>query len=158
MSRDRGVVPARPVTRSSHALSLSVVSHPSREARRIVFDSQGSRITPPAPPFARGGKGSLARNLIPSRAIKTRVSKPSLQLGQHRLFTGPGSPLPLLALIWRPDGVKRPEMGSKRRSFGGICYVAHNGATPLEDKIYVWNRVSPRSEEHTSELQSRPHL
>ena len=85
----RGVVPTRPVTRSSHALSLSVLSHPSREARRIVFDFQGSRITPPNPPFARGGKGSLARNLIPSRAIKTRVSKPSLQLGQHQLFTGP---------------------------------------------------------------------
>ena len=45
---------ARPVTRSSHALSLSVLSHPSREARRTVFDFQGSRITPPAPPFARG--------------------------------------------------------------------------------------------------------
>jgi hypothetical protein len=42
------------------------------------------------PPFARGGKGSLARDVIPSRATKTRVSKPSLQLGQHQLFTGPG--------------------------------------------------------------------
>jgi len=65
----RGVVPARPVTRSSHALSLSVVSHPSRVARRIVFDFQGSRITPPAPPLRKGGKGiarsrrhSIARN------------------------------------------------------------------------------------------------
>src|SRR5208337_1677916 len=56
-----GVVLARPVTRSSHALSLSVLSHPSREARRIVFDCQGFRTTPPAPPFARGGKGSVAR-------------------------------------------------------------------------------------------------
>ena len=45
-----GVVPARPVTRSSHALSFSVLSHPSREARRIVLDFQGSRITPPTPP------------------------------------------------------------------------------------------------------------
>ena len=44
-----------------------------------------------------------------------------------------GGPLPLLALIWRPDGVKRTEMGSKGRFFGGICYVAHNGATPFED-------------------------
>src|SRR5208283_5018730 len=53
-----GVVPARPVTRSSHAFSLSVLSHSSLKARRIVFDFRGSRITPPDPPFARGGKGS----------------------------------------------------------------------------------------------------
>src|SRR5271157_4071341 len=86
-----GVVPARPVTRSSDALSLSVLSHPSRKARRIVLDFQGSRLTPPCPPFARGGKGSLARDVIPSRATKTRVSKPSLQLGQHQLLTGPPS-------------------------------------------------------------------
>ena len=127
-----GVVPARPVTRSSHALSLSVLSHPSREARRTVFAFQGSRITPPAPPsqggerdrslatpfhraqqkhasqnrpsssvntnfssphpcppFARGGKGSFARDVISSRTTKTRVSKSSLQLSQHQLFTGP---------------------------------------------------------------------
>src|SRR5271157_5428716 len=84
-----GVVPARPVTRSSHALSLSVLSHPSREARRIVFDVQGSRITPPDPPFARGGKGWVARAVVESRATKTRVSIPSLQYGQHQLFTGP---------------------------------------------------------------------
>ncbi len=37
-----------------------------------------------------GGKGSLARDVIPSRATKTRVSNSSLQLGQHQLFTGPG--------------------------------------------------------------------
>src|SRR5208337_4570356 len=35
--------------------------------------------------FARGGKGSLARDVIPSRATKTRVSKPSLQLGHDQL-------------------------------------------------------------------------
>src|SRR5271157_956446 len=46
---------------------------------------------PPYPPFARGGKGSLARDVIPSRATKTRVSKPSLQLGQHQLCSMPGS-------------------------------------------------------------------
>src|SRR5208282_4431204 len=48
---------------------------------------------PPCPPFARGGKGSLARDVIPWRAIKTRVSKPSLQLGQHQLCSMPGSDL-----------------------------------------------------------------
>ncbi len=45
---------------------------------------------PPCPPFARGGKGSLARDVIPSRATKTRVSKSSLQLCQDQRFTGPG--------------------------------------------------------------------
>jgi len=48
-------------------------------------------VHPPDPPFARGGKGSLARAVIRSRATKTRVSKPSLQHGQHQLFTGPDS-------------------------------------------------------------------
>ena len=63
---------------------------PLAQARRIVFDFQGSRITPlpPSLPFARWGRGSLARDVIPSRATKTRVSKPSLQLGQHQLFNG----------------------------------------------------------------------
>jgi len=45
---------------------------------------------PLTPPFARGGKGSLARAVIRSRATKTRVSKPSLEHGQPQLFTGPG--------------------------------------------------------------------
>src|SRR5271157_4763164 len=44
---------------------------------------------PPCPPFARGGKGPPARDVIPSRATITRFSKSSLQLGQHQLFTGP---------------------------------------------------------------------
>src|SRR5271165_2275212 len=50
----------------SPALSLSVLSHLSREARRIVFVFQGSRITPPSPPSQggkriAGGKGSVTR-------------------------------------------------------------------------------------------------
>src|SRR5271165_3861083 len=49
-----GVVTARPVTGASHALLLSVLSHHSREARRIVSAFQGSRITPPTPP-SQGG-------------------------------------------------------------------------------------------------------
>jgi len=65
---------------------------------------------PPCPPFARGGKGSLARDVIPSRATKTRVSKPSLQLSQHQLFIGPGWPLPLLGMFW----LLRGEMQKKR--------------------------------------------
>ena len=35
---------------STHVLSLTVLSRPSREARRIGLDLQGSRITPPTPP------------------------------------------------------------------------------------------------------------
>src|SRR5271166_1678626 len=110
-----GVVPARPVTRSSHALSLSVLSHPSREARRIVFAFQGSRIPPPGPPFARGGKGSLARNVIPSRATKTRVSKPPLQLGQRQLLTGPVED--------RPPGRPQPQ---GERNHAGDSSIDHN--------------------------------
>src|SRR5271157_2206199 len=56
-----------------------ILLHPSREAGRVVFDFQGSRPTPPGPPFARGGKGSVARAVVRLRATKTRVSKPSLQ-------------------------------------------------------------------------------
>ncbi len=37
----------------------------------------------------RGGNGSVARAVIRSRATKTRVSKPSVQYGQARLFTAP---------------------------------------------------------------------
>src|SRR5208337_3810811 len=76
-----GVVPARPVTRSSHALSLSVLSHPSREARRIGLDLQGSRITPPTPPSQGGERGSHAPSF--QRATKPHVSKSSLQHCQH---------------------------------------------------------------------------
>ena len=47
---------------------------------------------PPRPPLRKGGKGSLARDVIPSRSTKTRVSKSSLQLSQHQLFTAPASP------------------------------------------------------------------
>src|SRR5271166_2258158 len=39
---------------STHVLSLTVLSRPSREARRIGLDFQGSRITPPTPP-SQGG-------------------------------------------------------------------------------------------------------
>src|SRR5208337_418597 len=69
-----GVVPARPVTRSSHALSLSVLLHPSREAGRVVFDFQGSRLTPPAPP-SQGGE--MDRSLAPSldRAQQKHASR-----------------------------------------------------------------------------------
>jgi len=49
-----------------------------------------SLSTPPGPPFARGGKGSVARAVVRSRATKTRVSKSSLQYGQHQLFITPG--------------------------------------------------------------------
>ncbi len=73
-----GVVPARLVTRSSHAPSLSVLSHPSREARRIVFDFQGSRITPPAPPLQGGERDrSLATSFHRAQQEHASRNRPS---------------------------------------------------------------------------------
>ena len=73
-----GVVPARPVTRPSHALSLSVLSHPSREARRIVFAFQGSRITPPAPPLQGGERDrSLATSFHRAQQKHASRNRPS---------------------------------------------------------------------------------
>src|SRR5271157_1588926 len=73
-----GVGPARPVTRSSHALSLSVLSHPSREARRIVLDFQGSRITPPAPPSQGGERDrSLATSFHRAQQEHASRNRPS---------------------------------------------------------------------------------
>ena len=73
---------------------VSVLSHSAREARESFSICQGFRITAPCPPFARGGKGSVARDVVRSRATRTRVSKPPFQYGQHQLFIDP-PPLPL---------------------------------------------------------------
>src|SRR5208337_4809438 len=77
--------------RFPRSLPLSPVASLSRGEKNR---SGPSRLPhhPPYPPFARGGKGSLARDVLPSRATKTRVSKSSLQPSQHQLFTGPGRP------------------------------------------------------------------
>src|SRR5208337_5672229 len=48
-----GVVPARPVTRSSHALSLSVLSHPSSRGEKSRFRFPRLPHHPPCPPFAQ---------------------------------------------------------------------------------------------------------
>src|SRR5262249_2953144 len=55
----------------------------------LRFESRGSRPTPPGPPFARGGKGSLARAALRGCATPIRVSKLSLPYGQHHPFTSP---------------------------------------------------------------------
>jgi len=52
-----GVVPAQPVTVASHVLFHSVLSHHSREPRRIVSLSEAP-ASPPPPPLRKGGKGS----------------------------------------------------------------------------------------------------
>ena len=73
-----GVVPAGLATRSSHALSLSVLSHPSREPRRIVFAFQGSRITPPAPPSQGGERDrSLAASFHRAQQKHASRNRPS---------------------------------------------------------------------------------
>src|SRR5271157_2992838 len=68
-----GVVTARPVTHASHDLFFSVLSHHSREARRIGLDLQGSRITPPTPPSQGGERGSHATSFQRARNKNTRL-------------------------------------------------------------------------------------
>ena len=58
-----------------HSLTSTDLSHPSREARRIVFDFQGFRITP-LTPLRKGWKGSLARDVIPSAQQKYTETVP----------------------------------------------------------------------------------
>jgi hypothetical protein len=74
-----GVVPARPVTRSSHALSLSVLSHPSRKARRIVFAFQRLPHHPPLPPPSQGGERdrSLATSFHRAQQKHASRNRPS---------------------------------------------------------------------------------
>jgi hypothetical protein len=87
-----GVVPARPVTRSSHALSLSVLSHPSREARRIVLDFQGSRITPPTPPSQGGERDrSLATSFHRAQQKHASRNRPSSSVNTN---FSPAQPTP----------------------------------------------------------------
>src|SRR5271157_3110399 len=87
---------------------------------------------PPCPPFARGGKGSLARDVIPSRAIKTRVSKPSLQCGQDQLCSMPGSDLAervALAGVLLP----RKACGDHAALVSELVGLARVEPTPRED-------------------------
>ena len=42
-----------------------------------MFDFQGSRITPPGPPFARGGKGSLATSFHRAQQEHASPNRPS---------------------------------------------------------------------------------
>jgi len=54
-------------------------------------------------------------------------------LGYQRV----GRPFRIGARICCPDGGKTPRNGVEKATFGGICYVAHNGATPFKEYIYV---------------------
>ncbi len=80
-----GVVPASPATGACHALFLSVLAHPTREARRTGLDFQGLSITPPS----QGGERESPATSF-QRATRTRPSIPSLQLGSHPVFIFPG--------------------------------------------------------------------
>ncbi len=58
--------------------SLPLSSQPSREARRIVFDVQGFRITPPAPPSQGGERDrSLATSFHRAQEKHASRSRPS---------------------------------------------------------------------------------
>src|SRR5208283_5384079 len=81
-----GVVPARPVTRSSHALSLSPFASLSRgEKNRSRFPRLPHH--PPLPPLRKGGKGiarsrrhSIARNKNTRlETVPPARSRPTLQ-------------------------------------------------------------------------------
>ena len=54
-------------------------------------------------------------------------------LGSQRV----GRPVRIGARICCPDGGKTPRNGVEKATLGAICYVAHNGATPFEEYIYV---------------------
>src|SRR5208282_1554379 len=117
-----GVVPARPVTRSSHALSLSVLSHPSGEARRIVFDFQGSRITPPAPP-SQGGERD--------RSLATSFHR-AQQKHASRYHAGPSPPQP----VQSETGEERADWTSPGGGLSGCrgrCWVGGSGI--VRDRI-----------------------
>jgi|GEM_PF-6813267 len=149
-----GVGPARPVTRSSHALSLSVLSHPSREARTIVFDFQGSRITPPAPPsqggerdrslatsFHRAQQKHASRNR-PSSRVKTNFA--ACQAGADRREAPGPKPVRLgrrLRLRRQPPGSWQLWNGGVQR---GVSFLVMSSAVSsvLEWNLSRWKRPS----------------
>jgi len=78
------------VTTSHKVFPCSLPPSPSASLSRCEknrFRCRRPSHHPPYPPFARGGKGSFARHVTPSRATKTRDSKPSLPLSQYQLLT-----------------------------------------------------------------------
>src|SRR5271157_3431680 len=84
---------ALPTLSSSQSFRITLAR---REESVSTFKAPAS---PPLPPLRKGGKGIVApfrggkallpRDVSPSRAGKTRVSKPSLQLAEHPLFITP---------------------------------------------------------------------
>src|SRR5271157_1763394 len=87
---------ALPTLSSSQSFRITLAR---REESVSTFKAPAS---PPLPPLRKGGKGIVAplrrgkallpHDVTPSRATKTRDSKPSLQYGQHRLFITPRWP------------------------------------------------------------------
>src|SRR5271157_1770200 len=86
---------ALPTLSSSQSFRITLAR---REESVSTFKAPAS---PPLPPLRKGGKGIVAplrrgkallpHDVTPSRATKTRDSKPSLQYGEHRLFITPAS-------------------------------------------------------------------
>jgi len=123
-----GVVPAKPGPGTRFRGGWTPRGHPPKgRVRRLVRRCWLCPLHPPDHPSPRGGKGSLARAVIPSRATKTRLSKPSLQHGQHQLFTGPASPSRNHETRLGPISVSaRPDSRSTRASAtGSIDRRAH---------------------------------
>src|SRR5271166_2677050 len=85
---------------------------------------------PPDPP-SQGGKASLARDVIPSRVTRTRVSKSSLQLSQHQLCHHPSLALPeisfcrgLSSLVPLVDADQKRSAGIRRELSGNRNHLA----------------------------------
>src|SRR5271157_4980673 len=81
-----------------------------------------------------GGKESAARTVVRSRATRTRVSKPSLPYGQHRLFTGPGWHLQFLgtSAIRRQEQPQAKDRGQRRNGKNGQRDEGHAGEMALD--------------------------
>ena len=144
-----GVVAARPVTRASHALSLSVLSHSSCEARRIALDFQCSRITPPAwagekcglaeaapghldvvaphPPLAKGGSGGV----VPARPV-TRSSHALSRLRSFRIPLARREEPSSLSKCSRITSPAPPSQGGKEIAPSRRHCVAHNKNTRIK--------------------------
>jgi hypothetical protein len=99
--------------------------HPSREAGSVVFDFQGSRPTPPGPPFARGGKDrSLASSVDRAQQKHAPRNRPSSTVNTN--FSSPRSN------PRRPSGAWHAVRGQVARSLESL--------SPLRSSDLRWDQ------------------